>query len=53
MVLVNGYKGGLSHPYSFVGATVPECLPDRFELLSYANEYAFLYDGNGHPPEKP
>ncbi|KAH6670533.1 isoprenoid synthase domain-containing protein [Halenospora varia] len=41
---VNGYKGGLSHPCSFVGATVPECLPDRFELLSYANEYSFLYD---------
>ncbi|KAK6086429.1 fusicoccadiene synthase [Seiridium cupressi] len=41
---VDGYKGGLSHPYSFTSATIPECLPERLEILSYANEYAFLYD---------
>ncbi|KAI1877693.1 hypothetical protein JX265_003701 [Neoarthrinium moseri] len=41
---VNGYNGGLGEPYSFICVTVPECLPDRLELISYANEYAFLYD---------
>ncbi|KAK4109148.1 terpenoid synthase [Canariomyces notabilis] len=24
--------------------TVPECLPERLETISYANEFAFLYD---------
>ncbi|KAI1298387.1 fusicoccadiene synthase [Xylaria venustula] len=41
---VDGYKGGLGDPFSFICATVPECLPDRLELISYANEFAFLYD---------
>ena len=39
------YKGGLGAPYSFMRVTVPECLPDRLEIISYANEFAFLYDG--------
>lgn len=43
---VNGYNGGLGDPYSFICVTVPECLPDRLEIISYANEYAFLYDGS-------
>lgn len=42
---VRGYKGGLANPYSFIRVTVPECLPDRLEIISYANEFAFLYDG--------
>ncbi|KAI0532734.1 fusicoccadiene synthase [Xylaria digitata] len=41
---VNGYKGGLGNPFTFICVTVPECLPDRLELISYANEFAFLYD---------
>ncbi|KAI1735626.1 fusicoccadiene synthase [Xylaria scruposa] len=41
---VDGYKGGLGDPFSFISVTVPECLPDRLELISYANEFAFLYD---------
>ncbi|KAI8628366.1 fusicoccadiene synthase [Xylariaceae sp. FL1651] len=41
---VEGYKGGLGYPYSFICVTVPECLPSRLELISYANEFAFLYD---------
>ncbi|KAI1440669.1 fusicoccadiene synthase [Annulohypoxylon stygium] len=41
---VMGYHGGLGDPYSFMCVTVPECLPDRLEMISYANEYAFLYD---------
>ncbi len=42
---VDGYKGGLGDPFTFICVTVPECLPDRLELISYANEFAFLYDG--------
>ncbi|KAJ2997364.1 hypothetical protein NUW58_g677 [Xylaria curta] len=40
----DGYKGGLGDPFSFISVTVPECIPDRLELISYANEFAFLYD---------
>ena len=42
------YKGGLGAPYSFMRVTVPECLPERLEIISYANEFAFLYDGIPH-----
>ncbi|CAJ2504215.1 Uu.00g116090.m01.CDS01 [Anthostomella pinea] len=41
---VDGYHGGLGDPYSFMCVTVPECLPERLEVISYANEFAFLYD---------
>ncbi|KAK3392844.1 isoprenoid synthase domain-containing protein [Podospora didyma] len=41
---INGYHGGLAEPYSFMRIAVPECLPERLEIISYANEYAFLYD---------
>ncbi|TAQ86123.1 hypothetical protein B7494_g5555 [Chlorociboria aeruginascens] len=41
---VVNYKGGLGAQYSFIRVTVPECLPERLEILSYANESAFLYD---------
>jgi len=42
---VADYQGGLGNPFSFVRVTIPECLPERLEIMSYANEYAFLYDG--------
>lgn len=42
---VNGYKGGLGPRFSFMQVTVPECLPERLEVIAYANEFAFLYDG--------
>jgi len=38
------YKGGLGEKCSFMQVTVPECLPNRLEIISYANEFAFLYD---------
>lgn len=47
---LNHYKGGLGPKYSFVQITVPECLPDRLEILSYVNEFSFLYDGNSFLP---
>ena len=39
------YHGGLGERFSFVRVTIPECLPERLEIVSYANEFAFLYDG--------
>lgn len=42
---IEGYNGGIGDPYTFIRVTVPECLPDRLEVISYANEFAFLYDG--------
>lgn len=42
---VGAYKGGLGPSLSFISVTVPECLPERLEILAYANEFAFLYDG--------
>jgi hypothetical protein len=42
---LRGYSGGLGPLYSFVSITIPECRPERLEIMSYANEFAFLYDG--------
>ncbi|KAK3985823.1 hypothetical protein QBC44DRAFT_344987 [Cladorrhinum sp. PSN332] len=42
--LYRGYNGNLGKRFSFVRVTVPECLPERLETISYANEFAFLYD---------
>ena len=44
---VKDYRGGLGPEYSFMTVAVPECLPDRLELISYANEFALLHDGKG------
>ena len=42
---VENYRGGLGPKYSFMSVSVPECLPERLEIISYANEFAFLHDG--------
>jgi hypothetical protein len=42
---LSSYKGGLGAEHSFMAVSMPECLPDRFEIVSYANEFAFLHDG--------
>ena len=39
------HHGGLGPSFGFMTVSMPECLPERFELVSYANEFAFLYDG--------
>ncbi|MCJ1250577.1 hypothetical protein MMC30_007805 [Trapelia coarctata] len=41
---LGNYKGGLGSKYSFVQVNVPECLPDRLEIISYACEFGFLCD---------
>lgn len=30
--------------YSFISVTIPRCLPKRLKTISYANEFAFLYN---------
>lgn len=47
---VQDYLGGLGNPYSFIRVTIPECCPERLEIISYANEFAFLYDGKTQIP---
>lgn len=42
---LRNYKGGLGPKHSFMAVSLPECLPERFEIVSYANEFAFLHDG--------
>ncbi|KAF2996753.1 terpene cyclase [Neopestalotiopsis sp. 37M] len=41
---ISEWYGGIGDSWSFVAATMPECLPERLEVISYANEFAFLYD---------
>ena len=42
---LRGYLGGLGPLLSFISVTIPECRPERLAIMSYANEFAFLYDG--------
>jgi fusicocca-2,10(14)-diene synthase/ophiobolin F synthase len=39
------FRGSLGPQYNFLTLTVPECIPERLEIISYANEFAFLHDG--------
>ncbi|KAG8526296.1 uncharacterized protein KY384_000289 [Bacidia gigantensis] len=39
------FKGGLAPRGNFVAMTMPECLPERLEVISYASEFAYLHDG--------
>ncbi|KAM7201355.1 terpenoid synthase [Rhypophila sp. PSN 637] len=38
---------GLGNKFSLMSVAIPECLPERLEIMSYANDFAFLYDGMG------
>ena len=42
---IEHYAGGLAAQHSFMAMNVPECIPERLEIISYANEFAFLHDG--------
>jgi hypothetical protein len=42
---ISNFKGGLARDHNVMSLTLPECLPDRFEIVSYATEFAFLHDG--------
>lgn len=37
--------GCLCHHFNFISATIPECRPERIEVLAYLSEYAFFHDG--------
>jgi ophiobolin F synthase len=39
------YRGGLGPLFSFITISVPECLPERLEVTSYALEFGFIHDG--------
>ena len=39
------FKGGLGPEFSFITVAVPECLPERLEIISYGLEYGFAHDG--------
>ncbi|KAK3389368.1 putative geranylgeranyl diphosphate synthase [Podospora didyma] len=38
------YKGGLGPKFNFVSLALPECLPDRIEVIAYLNEMVFIHD---------
>ena len=42
---LENHNGGLGPRYNFMAISMPECIPARFSIVSYANEFAFLYDG--------
>lgn len=39
------FRGGLAPLHSIMSITMPECEPERLEIISYADEFAFMYDG--------
>ncbi len=43
--------GGMGAQYSFTSVVMPECLPERLEIVSYAIEIGFLHDDVVDPPE--
>jgi hypothetical protein len=38
------YKGGLHERWGSIPITIPETLPDRLSIITYATEYGFLQD---------
>ncbi|KAJ8113439.1 hypothetical protein OPT61_g4437 [Boeremia exigua] len=38
------FKGGMSRRFSFITCAVPECRPERMEIVSYALEFGFIHD---------
>ncbi|RDW88454.1 fusicoccadiene synthase [Coleophoma cylindrospora] len=41
---IHNFTGCLSPKYNGIAVAVAECLPDRLEVVTYANEFAFLHD---------
>jgi hypothetical protein len=39
--------------WNYISCTLPECLPDRLELVSYANEISFMHDDAIDTANKP
>lgn len=49
--LVN-HRGGMGPEISFIPAIIPECLPDRLEVMGYANEFGFMHDDHADAGDK-
>jgi hypothetical protein len=43
---IRNFTGCLSPRFNGIAVAVPECIPERLEVVTYANEFAFLHDGN-------
>lgn len=46
---INNFTGCLSPRFNGIAVAIPECIPERLEAVTYANEFAFLHDGNSFP----
>ena len=42
---LEAFNGAIGDRFNFMAVCLPECLPERLEILSYANEFGFLHDG--------
>lgn len=40
------FVGCMSPRFNALAVAIPEALPERLEITAYANEFAFLLDGN-------
>lgn len=43
---IRNFTGCLSPRFNGIAVAVPECIPERLEIVTYANEFAFLHDGD-------
>lgn len=46
---IKNFTGCLSPRFNGIAVAVPECIPERLEIVTYANEFAFLHDGDYNP----
>jgi hypothetical protein len=42
---IRNFTGCLSPRFNGIAVAIPECIPERLETVTYANEFAFLHDG--------
>ncbi|KAF5252850.1 hypothetical protein FANTH_2174 [Fusarium anthophilum] len=52
---MNGYEGGLADPFGFISVTIPECRPERLEIVSFLQPFvtpALEADARGRPEKR-
>ena len=42
---VENFTGCMGPRFNGIAVAVPECRPERLEVIAYSNEFAFLHDG--------
>ncbi|KAL3456546.1 putative geranylgeranyl diphosphate synthase [Aspergillus heterothallicus] len=42
---LGAFKGALGNPFNLISLVIPECRPERLEIVAFSNELAFLHDG--------